>query len=312
MAFLALTELDEEISSFQCRDEYIRNATVYQSFRCPYCETPYHGKNIYKDGNVGKAPHFSLYKLTRHIGNCDGEPVQDEEQRSAEAEPEKAEKREFQLPEKLVERRPNRPSRSGPAPARAPIDEAQITQRRTDARRNGSPSRFTSSLLQTFVEGKNMLLRECYKKAREAGLNPDQTKALLKKTVSSYPLELFGQQLNYDNAFWGAVNARGDSAARIFHGDWAGVTFNAAGFEIVSAPPVPGPSKVPATVRFVEEYELPTENMSRAHARLIDALREAQPGKLRKWYAYGIMERTQDAGVRVLTLASLDHLFIER
>ncbi len=311
MAFLALNELDEEISSFQCRDEYIRNDTVYEAFRCPYCEMPYYSKNIYKDGVVGKAPHFSLYPKTRHVGNCDGEPDQAAELTGAEVETSKVEKREFQLPEKLVERRPARPSTPGPSTERGPLDEDQIMRRRKDAGKNRVPARFTSSLLQTFVEGKNMLLRECFKKAKDAGLNPDKKKALLKEVVSAYPLDLFGQQLNYDNAFWGAVNARGDSATRIFHGDWASVTVGEAGFDIVTEPPVPGPSKVRAIVRFAGERDFAADKLSRAHARLIDALREAQSGKLRKWYAYGSMERTPDGGVRVLTLASLDHLFVE-
>ncbi len=307
MPYLALNEFDEEITSFQCRDEYVRSETVYAAFRCPYCDVAYYSKNVYKDGVVGKAPHFSLYPGSTHSGNCDGEAADLPDALTVDAPAGKVEKREFELPEKLVARRPDRATRRLTALERVPPDEAEILRRRQQASKQQTPSRFTSSLLQNFVDGKKKLVRECFKKARDAGLDPAAEKALLKQIVSSYPLDLFGQQLNYDNAFWGAVNARGDLAARIFHGERASVAFTADGFEIATDPPAPGPAKVRAIVRFTQHGT--AEAMPRAHARLLDTLRQAVTVK--KWYAYGTLEKSDLSDVRILTLASLDFLHIE-
>ena len=75
MPYIALNEFDNEVTSFQCLDEYLREGVEYATFRCAFCEVPYVAKSIYGEREAARAPHFAIKQHSKHQGVCDGEPV---------------------------------------------------------------------------------------------------------------------------------------------------------------------------------------------------------------------------------------------
>lgn len=100
--------------------------------------------------------------------------------------------------------------------------------------------------------------------------------------------------------------------ARIFHASNGIVQMTDLGFEIRSAPPTETPAKVTAVVPY-DDLNLLEGELPGAHQKLLETLERAADDKTAiKWHAYGTMAEADDEqGTAVLTLASLDHLYVE-
>lgn len=311
MPYLALNEFGDEVTAFQCRDEYIRDGIEYTEFSCPFCGVKYHASGIYKDGKIGKAPHFSLYARKPHIGVCDGEPLEVEPAKKAKKITGTVIKRDYDIPEKLVPKRVHKHLPTGGAPKAPPTDD-EIREKRKKAGRTHGVALYTSSLLQTFVEARNLLVRECFKTATAKKLADSERNKLIQDTTASYPLYLFEKALNYNTAFWNANSIRHGDDERIFHAPRGVIHKTPTGFEIRSAPHEGATGKVTAVVRFDGQNDS-LESLPRSHQRIFDVLSSAMKGgKPLKWYAYGKMQKAEGQDdAYILMLSSLDYLYLE-
>ena len=317
MPYIALNEFDNEVTSFQCLDEYLREGVEYTSFRCAFCEVPYVAKSIYGEREAARAPHFAIKQNSKHQGDCDGEPLAVDVELLTNQPIRKVTKRKYELPEKLVAKPPPRVTRFKPPEGERKIPSSEeIRRRRTVAGREYGTARYTSSLLQSFIDAKRFLVSECYKEARVAKITePAKIKALLKSTTTSYPLQLFEQPLNYDNAFWGANNPR-NGDARIFHARYGVVSVTNVGFTITSeAPDVEskGPHSPEKKTKRTAIVDFALSNaptpLPRAHKKMLDQLREAEKeGAKVAWHAYGKMDAKDNQNL--IVLARQDHLHI--
>lgn len=308
MPFIALNEFDEEVTAFQCRDEYLRNGTEYTQFRCAFCEVKYFARAIYVSATSGKAPHF-YQPDGKHEDGCNGEPIIETAEKLAKLPAKRVVKREYEVPEKLVHRTPPRKKATTATPG-APPTRTELERRRKAGGAAYGVARYTSSLLQSFVEAKKFLVKMCYAKASEKKLDDKQTKELLAKTTPLYPLQLFGEELNYDSAFWSATTIRQGTALRNYYATGGVATTSPAGLEIRSLAASGKADKVAAVV----QYEFPADadaDRPRAHQKLLDELAmAAASGKTVDWHAYGVMDYSSEKE-GVLVLASLDHLYIK-
>ncbi|NHZ44611.1 hypothetical protein [Massilia aquatica] len=332
MPYIALNECDVEVTSFQCLDEFKREGTEYQSFRCAFCEVPYIAKAIYNETSVAKAPHFAVARGRSHIGDCNGEVLLVVAPVEGGGIGAKVVKREHEVPEVLVVKPPTRSVVSGPKGGPAtPLSEAEIKRRRMNAGKKYGVSRFTSSLLASFIEAKAHLVSAAFAKAKEQGLTGAKEKAFLNSYLEKYPLQLFEQKLNYSTAFWRANYVRAGQAPRIFQATNGNVMISAQNLTINSAFLQRSTAKSPSTVEAtataletngkkitvgatavvlfdlsgVDRAELP-----RAHKSLLKKLAETQAAdRTVSWSAYGVM--TVRDGLNCIELLSLDHLHIK-
>jgi hypothetical protein len=237
MPYIALNEYDQEVTSFQCLDEFRREGTEYQRFRCPFCEVDYIAKGIYNGSKIGKAPHFSLGKGGKHVGNCDGDVLMVAPAVDSVKLTRKVVKREFEVPEVLVAKPSKRAVTLGPkgGPALPPSEE-EIKRRRRRAAEKYGVARFSSSLLASFIEAKAHLVTEGFKQAEEQGLEGADKGAFVSTFSSSYPLQLFEQKLTYASAFWRANYPRIGRSERIFQAVKGVVEISSNGFTITSTP----------------------------------------------------------------------------
>ncbi len=318
MPFIAFNEFNQEVTASQCHDEYISNGTIFEKFRCAFCEARYHSRNIYKDALLGKAPHFYLAKGVRHIGLCDGEPIVAVSPAAAKEPIKTVTKREFDFPEKLTARPKPRVIGVLPGEGTLPPDEHEIRKRRRRAGEEHGASSFTTSLLQNIVESKNKLISWCYEEAKRKKLAVGARNQLIKETAESYPLQLFDQQnLTYNSAFGRADYAWRDGSSRIFHAKNGTVTLTDGGFAIRSEPEVQAAAIEEAAPRRTAEvhYRPPSTDLigeiPRSHVRLLEELKSAaEAGTALQWYVYGGMKFMNE--INVISLANLDHLFFRK
>jgi hypothetical protein len=313
MPYIALNENDEEVTASYCRDEYLGNETVFEKFRCAFCEVRYFPRNIYVDAEIGKAPHFYV-RGARHTGGCNGEPITQVVQELSAEPRRKVTKREFELPEKLVARsKPRVASVSSGVPPAA-LTEAEVANRRTRAGREYGPALFTSSLLQVIVDARNKLMSWCYEQATIGKMSDAARKTLIKETLESYELQLFDQKgLNYNSAFRAADFSWKSTDSRVFNAKGGRVTLTADGFVIRSEPKTAvgassaATSRLAAEVRYSKAMSTDTE-VVKSHKNLLQRLAEiAEAGGAIQWYAFSSVESLE--GVNLMHLRSLDHLY---
>ncbi len=311
MPYLALTEHGTEKTAFDCRDEFRRDGTRYTTFSCPFCEVGYFAKRIYgeDDEDVGKAPHFSLFPKKPHIGDCNGEPIALEEPKKKDKDVAKrVEKREYEIPEKFVQKKEQRLVLGTPGTSSVAPNGDEIRRRREVFGLIYGNARYTSSLLQTFVKAKNFLVKQAFKEAKEKALTDKDRSRLISDITASYPLELFGQILNYNSAFWSANTVKNGASECIFHAKNGAVRIRSNGFEIVSLAPPGVLNKVTAIVR----YDGTADELPKSHQRLFEILRSAaNAARHVKWHAYGHMSLDASSGLYTLPLINLDYLFVE-
>lgn len=310
MPYLALIEHGIEKTAFDCRDEYRRDEIRHTKFSCPFCEVGYFAKCIYDAEETGKAPHFSLFPKKPHLGDCNGEPIEEDLKKGKEV-AQSFEKREYQIPEKFIQRQEPRQVRGTLAAPKASPDSDEIRQRRVNSRRIHGRARYTSSLLQTFVEARNFLVTQGFKKAKEKALKGNEQSKLISDLTSSYPLDLFGQHLNYNSAFWSANTVRNGARECIFHAKNGEVTMTSTGFQIETSIPSGKSDKVTAIVR-CDNLSETAKDIPRSHQRLLALLTDmAKAERQLKWYAYGKMLHDATVGLCTLQLTNLDYLFVE-
>jgi hypothetical protein len=318
MPFIAFNEFNQEVTAWQCHDEYVSNGTIFEKFRCAFCEARYHSRNIYKDALIGKAPHFYLAKGVRHIGLCNGEPIVTGSPTATKEPLKTVTKREFDFPEKLTARATPRLIGVPPVEGIVPPGEQEIRNRRLRAGKEHGASCFTTSLLQNIVESKNKLISWCYEEAKRKKLAVGARNQLIKETAESYPLQLFDQQnLNYQSAFGGADYSWHEGSTRIFHAKNGRAALTDDGFVIRSEPTAVATANERAQQKRTSEvcYRITPndviENMPRSHVRLLEELKSAaEDGKAIQWYVYGRMELMDE--INVISFANLDHLFFRK
>lgn len=314
MPYIAMNEENQEVTASYCRDEYLRNDTEFQHFRCAFCEVRYHARNVYKDGKVGKAPHFYVRGET-HRGDCDGTPIPTTPASPAPTPTKQVVKRDFRLPERLVARSRPRLVHIAFGGTEIPPGDEVIRKRRMDAGKEYGTATFTSSLLRTIVEGKNGLTSWCFSEATRLRLGEAQRAAFINETTERYPLQLLDQQaLNYNSAFWAAAYHRKGESRRIFHSKGGKVhLLESGGFIIRSEAPErktkPGST---GTILSAVEVRYSGEAVAngeqpRSHERALEELADVSKGGQVQWYAYGSME--MEDGNNVIVLQSLDHLY---
>lgn len=305
MPFVAKNEYGFEVSSFECRDEYLTTGRMYAELRCVFCLAAYGEVNVYKSTKAKVAPHFRLADGAQHVGDCDGESL---ELVSTQLQKKKT----CDVPEALVARRPpNVANGSHRAALTDRLTQTEVDHRRQNAVVDPGMFRNTSSVLRVLIEARYRVLRQCYDKARAAGLDNRTTASFISDTLLSHPLDLYGDALNYETAFLQAIVLKHDGGKRIYHAHLGAVTRTAETIEIRTGVPPGDKDKVSATV-VLDLSQLTTGDLPSAHVQLLDDLATAANlGSMINWWAYGDMHTTPESSERQLLLNSLDHLYIE-
>lgn len=297
-------------TAYEFKDIFEKTGVSAAPYCCPFCEVAYIDKCV--STTCKKAPHFSLPKGVDHRDGCDGEGLAEVATPTVveSDQPKSTVVGDVEFPEALVAARRERGrfkrhEQLG-QPSRQEVDERR---RRVDTAGLVS-SRYTSSLLRTFV----MAQRALRELARQHALTRGQPKtpeynAAYGKVMRSRRLDLYGDQLTYDSAFQGS-NLVPVAAPRIYQGKGQ---VRRMGDELVIEDNGTWPIErnKPERLRFfvVAEAVLPPKS-PRAHEECMSLLVEAaSSGRAVAWNAYGLAQETPD-GEFVLRLETFDHLFL--
>jgi hypothetical protein len=193
----------------------------YRPYRCPFCEVPYEDRCIITE--CVKAPHFKLPDGTNHRGECNGESGEDVSVGTS-VKPAPAKRRvvgKIEIPEALVMRRKasivRRPGDDGLG---APPDAVEIARRRKlIAADKTISSCFTTSQLRPIIHAYRRLRKHAFDITVNAGLEKGtpEYNASFRETLNEYDLSLYGQKLNYGNAFQGS-KLRPYRLERVYYG----------------------------------------------------------------------------------------------
>lgn len=310
MPYIALNEFDDEVTAFQCRDEYVRSGVEYRNFRCAFCEVRYFSKSIYhSDPYRGTAPHFSLYKGEAHIPPCDGTPLVIEVAPDPKGRAREVLGASYEIPEKLVSKPvPRRVLNIKDLRDRDRPTSQEIRRRRKAAGDFYRNAKYTSSLLLTFVQARDFLTKEARKLIRAKKHEVKDDFSFIKSVWDEFPLDLFGVRLTYKTAFWNANHSRESNHPRIFYSNRGVVSNTLAGFEIVAelGKESSGDVTTKILINTADIVGLPTR-----HQKLVDKLIDlVRSGSSVKWHAYGRMEKTAEESVRQIVLENLDYLVL--
>lgn len=316
MPFIALNSNNGEVTASHCRDEFLRTHIVRSGFKCAFCFCMYYARYIYKDGKIGRAPHF-VVKGDGHRGDCDGTPLGVAPEVLSKLQGKRIREEEFRFPEKLVARQRPRVTVIPPEGTVGTPTNEEIAKRRRRAGKEYGASSFTSSLLQVIVESKTKINRWCFNEIAKKKLGAKEGAELFRETAGSYPLQLFdNKDLNYDNAFWSGNFERSGSGERIFHAKRGVTTVSKSGFIVRSESPPTSPSlpkknkqPLPVEVRYDgESYD--DGQAPRSHIQLMQELGGLTPSEGIQWFAYGQMTREND--LLVVHVKTLDHFYYKK
>lgn len=299
-------------SAYEFKDMYDRTGEYTGEYCCPFCEVRYVDKCV--TTRCKNAPHFALPPLARgHRGKCNGEAasppglvaeIKDDGARRRKV-------RDVDFPEALVAASPERGRFRKKVEGFEPSPEEVESRRRSVNTKGFLASKFTSSLLRTFVFAHGDLKELAKKQAQTCGLpsTPEFNRAF-REVMESRPLELYGERLTYNTVF---MNSRlsPPETPRIYQGIG---TVQREGQELViwdkDAWPKErkGSEKLDFFVVADAEIEHSTPRThKRLHANLAAAV---ENGTRITWHAYGNVQHSE-ANQFVLRLESLDHLFLE-
>lgn len=300
-------------SAYEFKDIFDRTGEYAGPFCCPFCEVSYVDKCI-KTPCV-KAPHFSLVPNGPvHLGQCNGEPAPSSGIAAVVEEIKRPRRKvvgEVEFPEALVAASPVRArfKKSGDGQRSLP-DEVERRRHGVDVT-GFQASKFTSSLLRTFVFAHRRLKELAREEAQKsAAPSTPEFKRAYREVMESKPLELYGERLTYNDVF---INSRlsPPGKPRIFQGrGWVGQE----GDELVIRDSDTWPEEPRSSMKlefFVVADADIAEGAPRTHQQLHSALVDAaRAGNPVHWHAFGSVLYS-DAKQFVLRVKSLDHLFLE-
>lgn len=297
-------------TAYEFKDIFERTGASDSPYCCPFCEVLYTDKCI--STTCKKAPHFSRPNGTHHRHGCNGEG----ETAPSPAvivdldEPKRTVVGDVDFPEALVAARRERGRLKRRSEGDIPTPQ-EIVQRRKQVDTTALvASKYTSSLLRTFVMAYRDLRGLARKEAAANGMpGSSEYKEAYREVMTSRRLALYSEQFTYGSAFY---NSKLTPAAtpRIYQGTG---TVKWMGTELVITDDSTWPRAYKSAERLqffvVTEATLPHDS-SRLHAELMANLdRAAAIGATVSWNAYGLAELTSD-GEFLLRLETLDHLFL--
>lgn len=297
-------------TAFEFKDIFDKTGESLTPYHCPFCEVLYIDKCI--STKRKRAPHFSLPKGVDHRSGCNGEGPSDDAPAVIEDvdEAKRTVVGDVDFPEALVAARRERarfkllPPDVVPTPAEVRVRRTKVDSSRLMA------SRYTSSLLRTFVMAYRTLCELAGKHALTVGaLDTKAYRDAFSAVLQSHKLQLYDDSLNYSSAFYSA-HLTPSPNARIYRGYGR---VERMGDELVICDDdlwqEAFKSKVRLALFVVTKGSIPADAPS-LHAETFAKLEHtASTNRKVKWNAYGWVERTENNEF-VLRLDTLDHLFL--
>lgn len=314
MSEIAKNEYGDVWTAFEIKDEYLRNGTEFKWFVCAFCDTGVSPAATYGD-EFRKAPYFTLKEKSRpHADACPyGKATPATYGIKRTPAPKSEHEFEVDLPERLVPIRAQ--GEAGPGPADTPPNQLagveEISRRvRTGAASLKVANQYTTALLQTLAAARASALDTLYGKAKAAGKDAKEQAAYAFRELKKYPLNLYGKQSDYHNAFRKA-NREPWRGEFIYFG-YATVSAVATGFELSCTERInveESGAKRPVTINIACDKAKPVNRME---ACTIDLLtRSIESARTVRWYAYG--ELTLNAAQTAYELAVREpaHIYVK-
>lgn len=308
MSVLGMDANGDVRTAFEFKDIFEKTGASHGPYCCPFCEAPYVDKCI--STTCKKAPHFSLPPGTLHQNGCDGEGEPDRALRVAidVDEPKRIVVGDVEFPEALVAARRERGRFKRRIDGIAPSPQETAERRKRVDTSALMASKYTSSLLRTFVTAHRALRMIASQTAAAVGQpGSAEYKAAYRDVMQSRRLELYGERLTYGSAFYNS-NLFPAATPRIYQG--IGMVKRME-LELVIQDRSAWPRAYQSTERvqlFVAADAVLPADSPRTHAELLEALEKAvASGATVSWHAYGLARLTENDEF-VLRLETLDHL----
>lgn len=307
----------QERTAYEYREFYLDQELEFKPFTCPFCDVPLTPVNLYTKEEIAKSPHFRADKGD-HRSGCDGSPLF---MRTMDRRPPKrhVERREFQLPEALVPRRP--PVITSAVHSRPPSvgipDEEEVKQRRKRAAESLGPAVYRTSLIRSVAIAFLGVFKESYEQQKKKNWTEEQRRQWVKGLLEENRLTLYdGYTLTYQSAIRN-IRFPPPPKPRIFHG-WASVTCcrgTGRDGEYVLTPNAmvehtegEDVQQYPVEISIRVNADEPVGSQRYTLERLDKA---ASKGLEARWFAYGVLH-LQDDGVYRMTVDEVDHLYLHR
>ena len=303
----AIEPFGEAVTSYEFRDEYLRDDIEHDRHFCPFCGIPLIPVRIYKDGKSGKTPHFRTHKGSRHIPPCDGAPEYSHSPSAQNPPLRSVDKTKLHFPEELIEPRKisvvHRPTKGDTTGRNTP---EEICRRREAAQSLG-PARYRTSLLREIAEAfLNVLSEFGYRRKAEG---EDSAQKWLKETLNALPLTLYGVKRTYrDGIQKTCFLTSGANPERIFRSSGIPDLFQDA-IKIPSEDPVKINGQDVPVVILVHKTLLQEPSMKSSWTKTMNRLQDASRNSKRiSWFCYGKMEKEE--GQYNILIDRWDHLYI--
>lgn len=208
MSSLGINSKGEVRTASEFKDIFEESGQSFRPYKCPFCEVLYEDRCIVTE--CVKAPHFKLPEAKKHRDGCNGEVG---EIQSIVANPQPATTKrivvgKIEIPESLVSRRKSSVVRKpGDAGLGPPPDENEVVRRRRlIASDTTISSCYTTSLLRPVIKAYRRLKKHAHEQATADKLEKgsDAYNLKFRRILKDYDLSLYGQKLNYGNAFQGS------------------------------------------------------------------------------------------------------------
>ncbi|MHB8368955.1 MAG: competence protein CoiA family protein [Leptospirales bacterium] len=305
----AIEPFGEAVTSYEFRDEYLREGVIRHAFFCPFCGIMLDPVLIYKDGECGKSPYFRHKPGHNHISPCDGAP------KNVQTIPPKAppvrsvDKSILEFPEELIAPRKPLATIKGAADPTQFTTPEEIERRRNEAGQSLGPARYRTSLLRSIAEAFQKLMEEYKDRISTEGI--ELAKKWLEATSISLPLTIYGIKRNYKTAIQTTkFFPSGRNPERIFRGFGVPVqTEN--GFEILNKDECKiGEAMYPVSV--IIGLDLTSEpSMKISWTNTFEVLKEFSAKNINiHWFCFGKMEK--DGSRYVIRVESWDHLYLKK
>ena len=304
MSDLAKTEGGVTKTALEYRDEYLINEVKYENFYCPFCNIPLIAKAIYIEGVQKKSPHFGVFPSRNHLEECDGYPMQNN--RSLKAKSKRSNIKIggelFEFPEKFTTASPPQPSNARKLDTH--IKAESIEKKRKAFGAKPPSHKYTSSLLQSFVKSRAKIFSVLYGLHKKNKANLPDRSNFISQQLATIPLELNGNQLNYNTAFRNTKYFT--SKGVIWEGK--GEIRKENKHYVLTSNEATTNGNDKANFRVVIPLELFTSSGKKSHLLLKETLEEK---KSAKWFCYGSATHDKAKRMVVLTPSNLNHIFLQ-
>lgn len=304
----AFQPFGEAMTSYEFRDEYLRDGIIRDAFFCPFCGIRLYPVLIYKDGKCGKSPYFRHKPGHNHISPCDGAP------KNIRTIPPKAppiqsvDKSILEFPEELIEpRKPVTTIRAPDDPTRS-ITPEEIERRRNEVGHSLGPARYRTSLLRSIAEAFQKIIEEYKTRIKKEGNEP--AKQWLENTLKGFPLTLYGVKRNYKTAIQKTkFLPSGTNPERIFRGQGT-VAQTGNIFEILSKDECKINEAMYPVYVIIGSALTSEPTMKKSWTKTLEQLRDAaKKNKKISWFCFGKMEKNDSRCV--IRVARWDHLYLK-